>query len=150
MFKASFEAGWITKRTFRILPVLPSQDMISLPQSVLKEMITKTAFAVSHDESRYALTAFFSITQQEFSMVATDGHRLAVIKKPHQLIGRKVTCVVIIPIKAMNEVKKLCDADEQISVNLGESQIAFRKEGTMLVSRLIDAQFPGLSSKVIP
>ena len=49
----------------------------------------------------------------------------------------------------MNEVKKLCDADEQISINLGESQIAFRKENTMLVSRLIDAQFPDYR-QVIP
>ncbi|MDY0092561.1 MAG: DNA polymerase III subunit beta [Candidatus Vecturithrix sp.] len=149
--KASFKLAGLPKTDFPDLPVLPSQDMISLPQSVLKEMITKTAFAVSHDESRYALTGIlFSITQQEFSMVATDGHRLAVIKKPHQLDWTESDMrEVIIPIKAMNEVKKLCDADDQISVNLGESQIAFRKEGTMLVSRLIDAQFPDYR-QVIP
>ncbi|GAK55372.1 DNA polymerase III, beta subunit [Candidatus Vecturithrix granuli] len=149
--KASFKLAGLPKTDFPDLPVLPSQDMISLQQSVLREMITKTAFAVSHDESRYALTGIlFSITPQEFSMVATDGHRLAVIKKPHNIEwAENETREVIIPVKAMNEVKKLCDADEQMSVNLGESQIAFRKNGTMLVSRLIDAQFPDYR-QVIP
>lgn len=149
--KASFKLAGLPKTDFPDLPELPSQDMIVLQQSILKEMITKTGFAVSHDESRYALTGIlFSITQQEFSMVATDGHRLAVIKKPHNIDWKEdETREVIIPLKAMNEVKKLCDTDDQISVNLGESQIAFRKNGTILVSRLIDAQFPDYR-QVIP
>ena len=149
--KASFKLAGLPKTDFPDLPDLPSQDMIVLQQPMLKEMITKTAFAVSHDESRYALTGIlFSITQAQFSMVATDGHRLAVIKKPHNIEWKEDEArEVIIPLKAMNEVKKLCDADDQISVNLGESQIAFRKDGTILVSRLIDAQFPDYR-QVIP
>jgi DNA polymerase-3 subunit beta len=149
--KSNFRLAGLPKADFPELPTLPSQDMIVLQQPMLKEMITKTAFAVSHDESLYALTGvLFSINQQELSMVATDGHRLAVIKKPHSIEWQEdETSEVIIPLKAINEVKKLCDTDDHISVNLGESQIAFRKDSTMLVSRLIDAQFPDYR-QVIP
>ena len=142
--KANFKLAGLPRTDFPELPALPSQDMIVFPQAIFKEMIGKTAFAVSHDESRYALTGvLFSISEQELSMVATDGHRLALIKKPHSIeLEGESAREVIIPLKAINEVKKMCDADDTISINLGESQIAFSKESTMLVSRLIDAQFP--------
>ncbi len=149
--KANFKLAGLPRTDFPELPAIPSQDMLVFQQLVLKDMIAKTAFAVSHDESRYALTGvLFSMSPQELSMVATDGHRLAVMKKPHniELEGEQVK-EVIIPLKAINEVKKLCDTDEPISINLGESQIAFRKDQTMLVSRLIDAQFPDYR-QVIP
>jgi len=148
--KANFKLAGLPIADFPDLPDLPSRDMFVFEQPVLKEMIARTAFAVSHDESRYALTGvLFSIDQQELSMVATDGHRLAVTKKSHNIDREDKVEEVIIPLKAINEVKKLCDSDEQISVNLGENQIAFRKNTTMLVSRLIDAQFPDYR-QVIP
>jgi DNA polymerase-3 subunit beta len=149
--KASFKLAGLPKTDFPDLPPLSSHDTIVLQQSVLREIIAKTSFAVSHDESRYALTGvLFSIGEQELSMVATDGHRLAVIKKPHTLErDASSPTEVIVPLKAMSEVRKLCDSDEQISINLGESQIAFRKDTTILVSRLIDAQFPDYR-QVIP
>ncbi|PID58834.1 DNA polymerase III subunit beta [candidate division KSB3 bacterium] len=148
---ANFKLAGLPRTDFPELPALPSQGTIIFPQAMLKDMIAKTAFAVSNDESRYALTGvLFSIDENEFSMVATDGHRLALIKKPHAVeLDEESSREVIIPLKAVNEVKKMCDGDDQISINLGESQIAFRKENTMLVSRLIDAQFPDYR-QVIP
>ncbi len=140
---ANFKLAGLPKTDFPELPELPAQDTLVLQQSVLREMIARTVFAVSHDESRYALTGvLFSIAQQEISMIATDGHRLAVTKSPHNLDRADETLEVIIPLKAITEVKKLCDTDDPISINLGENQIAFQKESTILVSRLIDAQFP--------
>jgi len=133
----------LPKTDFPELPIFSSQNALVFQQPVLREMINRTAFAVSHDESRYALTGvLFSVDQRELSMVATDGHRLAVIKKAHNVEFGDTPIEVIIPLKAIMEVKKLCDTDGLISVNLSESQIAFRKEDTLLVSRLIDAQFP--------
>lgn len=141
--KANFKLAGLPKADFPELPDLPSRDTLLFEQPVLREMISKTAFAVSHDESRYALTGvLFSVEKEEISMVATDGHRLAVIKKAHNIDREDNTEEVIIPLKAISEVKKLCDSEGQISVNLGENQIAFRKDTTLLVSRLIDAQFP--------
>ncbi len=148
--KANFKLAGLPKTDFPELPELPSRDTLLFEQAVLKEMITKTALAVSHDESRYALTGvLFSVDQQESSMIATDGHRLTVIKKPHNIDRGEDSEAVIIPLKAINEVKKLCDTEGQISINLGENQIAFRKDTTLLVSRLIDAQFPDYR-QVIP
>lgn len=149
--KANFKLAGLPKADFPELPTLPTQDIVMLPQATLREMIGKTSFAVSHDESRYALTGvLFSIGNQELSMVATDGHRLALIKRPYQLeLAGEEAKDVIIPLKAVTEVKKLCEADGTMSINLGDNQIAFRKEGTMLVSRLIEAQFPDYK-QVIP
>jgi DNA polymerase-3 subunit beta len=147
---AHFELAGLPKSDFPELPSLPSQDMIVFPQAVLREMIAKTAFAVSHDESRYALTGLLlSIKPQEISMVATDGHRLAFISKPHNIELGSTLVDVIIPLKAITEVKKLCESGGSISINLSDTQIAFRTEWTMLVSRLIDAQFPDYK-QVIP
>jgi len=142
--KSNFKLAGLPKADFPELPTLPAQDTMTLAQVSLKEMIAKTAFAVSHDESRYALTGvLFSISQNDLSMVATDGHRLAVITRPHTMQRETDQRLeVIIPVRAMNEAKKLCDSDEQIIINVSETQIAFRKETTMLVSRLVDAQFP--------
>lgn len=148
--KANFKLAGLPKTDFPELPVFSSQNTLTFQQAVLKDMITKTSFAVSHDESRYALTGvLFSVDAQQLSMVATDGHRLAVIKKAHNLEFGDAPIEVIIPLKAMTEVKKLCDVEGMIAVNLSESQIAFRKDGTLLVSRLIDAQFPDYR-QVIP
>ncbi len=147
---ANFRLGGLPKTDFPELPLFTSQDVIGFPQPLLKEMISRAAFAVSHDESRYALTGLlFSVTSDEVSMVATDGHRLAVVKKPHNLEFGDTPVEVIIPLKAITEVKKLCDGEDFISVNLSDSQIAFRKDDTVLVSRLIDAQFPDYR-QVIP
>jgi DNA polymerase-3 subunit beta len=148
--KSNFRLAGLPKTDFPELPLFSSQDVIVFQQPVLKEMISKTAFAVSHDESRYALTGvLFSVNQEELSMVATDGHRLAVIKRAHNMEFGATPVEVVIPLKAITEVKKLCETDDMISVNLSESQIAFRREDTVLVSRLIDAQFPDYH-QVIP
>jgi DNA polymerase-3 subunit beta len=141
--KSNFRLAGLPKTDFPELPQLSPQGMIVFQQPVLREMIAKTSFAVSHDESRYALTGvLFAINQRESSMVATDGHRLAVMKKTHEVELSDTPIEVIIPLKAIVEVKKLCDLDDTISVSLSESQIAFRRDDTLLVSRLIDAQFP--------
>lgn len=148
--KSNFRIAGLPKADFPELPNLPSQDMLIFQQALLKDLIGKTAFAVSHDESRYALTGvLFSISSHEVSMVATDGHRLAVIKRPHNFEFGDTTREAIIPLKAIAEVKKLCDAGGQISINFSESQVAFRRTETLLVSRLIDAQFPDYR-QVIP
>jgi DNA polymerase-3 subunit beta len=140
---ANFRLAGLPKTDFPELPMFSSQDVIGFPQPLLKDMISKTAFAVSHDESRYALTGLlFTVSKDEVSMVATDGHRLAVSKKPHNLDFGDTPVEVIVPLKAITEVKKLCEADEFISINLSDSQIAFRKDDTLIVSRLIDAQSP--------
>ncbi len=145
-----FKLAGLPKTDFPELPLFSSQDVIVFQQPVLREMITKTSFAVSHDESRYALTGvLFSVNQQELSMVATDGHRLAVIKRAHDMEFGDTPVEVIIPLKAITEVKKLCETDESIAINLSESQISFRRDDTVLVSRLIDAQFPDYR-QVIP
>jgi DNA polymerase III subunit beta len=141
--KANFRLAGLPKTDFPELPVFSSQDVLVFPQPLIREMLTKTAFAVSHDESRYALTGILmSVNQQQLSMVATDGHRLAVMQQPHNLDFGSSTIEVIVPLKALTEVKKMCDSNDPLAVNISESQIAFRTGETVLVSRLIDAQFP--------
>lgn len=147
---ARFRLAGLPKTDFPELPTFASQDVIVLPQALVYDMIGKSAFAVSHDESRYALTGILmAVNQTELSMVATDGHRLALIQKPHHIDFGETPINVIVPLKAITEVKKLCAEDATVSINLSESQIAFRTSDTILVSRVIDAPFPDYH-QVIP
>jgi len=130
-------------------PELPSFSITSafqLDSDLLKRAITTTNFAISRDESRYALTgAHVLMTDTGIQLTATDGHRLSQFQSTGVMSGEGV----IVPLKAMTEVKKLCDAAPVIMVAIEEQQILFQGGDTILSSRLINGQFPDYS-QVIP
>ncbi len=125
----------------------------SLPAATLKQMIDKTKFAISTEETRYYLNGiFFHVTEEAkpaLRAVATDGHRLArvAIDRPDGAVGMPD---VIIPRKAVTELRKLLDeADGDVRVQLSASRIRFTLADAVLSSRLIDGTFPDYS-RVIP
>ena len=111
--------------------------------AVLRKLIANTSFAVSHDGSRYSLTGMLLSWQGGVLYgVATDGHRLAVSETPCADAGGDRD--VILPLKAIVEAKKFCEADPDGTIDLliSENQAALRRAGDVLATRLIDAQFP--------
>jgi len=127
-----------------------SSESFELEQSLLKNMIGKTSFAISHDPNRNALTGSLFLADDEgLSMVSTDGHRLAVITKQDFLEGDIKKFEAIIPFKTIMEVKKLCSEEGAVSIGFSNNQIIFSKENTTLISRLIEARFPDYK-QVIP
>jgi len=135
---------------FPPLPEVKGDVTFRLPQSVLRELIRETIFAVSPDDTRPALTGIYTVLASErLTMVATDTHRLAV--RAAAVPEATGETAVIVPSRAMNELMRLLDAgsEELVTVQVDQNQISFRTESASLVSRLIEATFPKYE-RVIP
>lgn len=136
-------------------PKLPKSDAghpVKLSGPTLLEMIRKTQFAISNDETRYILNGVFFEPREKglVRMVATDGHRLALVER--ELAGDfKLKSGVIIPRKGLFELKRLLDEapDAECELGFAENSAIFKKPGLSMVMRLIDGQFPEYQ-RVIP
>ncbi|MDH7570006.1 MAG: DNA polymerase III subunit beta [Armatimonadota bacterium] len=140
---------------FPALPGVQGGRAVELEQRVLKRVINETLFAVSVDETRALLTGALTILANGvIKMVTTDTHRLAVSVMPVE--GLRIEDSdgdegVIIPARALRELARVLSDEpgNMVQVELTRNQAAFRMEGLVLVSRLIDGQFPNFE-RVIP
>lgn len=113
----------------------------------LQQLISHTAFAVSTEESRPILNGvLWEIRDQETRMVATNGHRLAKMEIPYSGAG---SGDFIIPPKALEQVRRLFPADEELEIARGENHLAFRSPFTSIFTRLIEGPYPNYD-QVIP
>lgn len=120
---------------------------VEVAGSKLRTMLARTSFAMSHDESRRFLNGVFvRIQGAELQMVATDGHRLALAR---QEIGRGGEASGIVPRKAVQEMNRVLGGSDAVAISLREHQFLFRMEGFLLVSKLIEGQFPNYE-QVLP
>lgn len=144
-----FKIMGLAKEEFPKLPVFPDKEVIKLEQGVLKQMLALTHFAVSFDESRYILNGIlFKIFQNKLILVATDGKRLALIeKKLSQNTEKDIS--VIIPLKTIQELNRNLEEGKKLSVILGNNQVLFDLGGVVIISRLIEGEFPDYQ-QVIP
>ncbi len=113
---------------------------IELTQKELKEIVERTAFACSVDDSRPILKGcLFEINDNELTTVALDGFRMAVVKKGVLASGN---AKVVIPSRALSEIVRLLDKDDQpIKVNVSKNSLFVEIENTCLISRLIEGEF---------
>jgi DNA polymerase-3 subunit beta len=148
--RAEFRLKGMPKEEFPQLPNMEGGEVITIPKAVLKDMISKTIFAISSDQTRYSLAGVFFQIKDDLCMVATDGHRLAITRRPRADIESDLNKEVIIPKKALSEIlRMLKDDEEAIKVRFLNSQIVFQFRYSTLVSRLIEEQFPNYVA-VIP
>ena len=169
--KSDSETNWINitckKSTFKVAclppdeyPAFPAykeeQDLV-IQIDLLKEMLRKTNFAISTDETRYTLSGvLFESEGKNISMVGTDGHRLAFIKKENGF-DKKEKVEIIIPKKAQAELLKILETGDSgqnnekktISISIEKNHAAFKVDKMILVTRLIDGRFPNYC-QVIP
>ena len=137
-------------------PVIAEADLptqFTLPAQTLRDMIDKTRFAISTEETRYYLNGIFlhvpAAAPGMLRAAATDGHRLALIELPKPG-GAEGMPDVIIPRKCVAEVRKLLDeADGDVELSLSNAKIRFHIGNALLTSKLIDGTFPDYS-RVIP
>jgi DNA polymerase-3 subunit beta len=123
---------------------------------VIRELIEKTVFAASSEESRYHLNGVFIIQSKNgergvVRMVATDGHRLSLIDRESESI-RGIEKGVIIPKKGVLEIKKILgdgDGEEMMEMYFDQTHGFFRRGKSLMVIRLIDGEFPEYE-QVIP
>ncbi|MFQ5828205.1 MAG: DNA polymerase III subunit beta [Candidatus Methylomirabilia bacterium] len=115
---------------------------------LLREMVEQTSFAISLDESRYALNGLlFSFSPKEIRLVATDGHRLAVASRAVPGNGEERSGIV--PRKAVHELARVLGAGEEVRIALTENQFVLTMPNFLLTARLIEGQFPNYE-QVIP
>ena len=94
---------------------------ITVDGKLLRDMLAQTTFAISHDESRYALNGvLFALHDREIRLVATDGHRLALAVRPLVTGGASVSGIV--PRKAVQEIARIVGSGEDVEVAIGDNQ----------------------------
>jgi DNA polymerase-3 subunit beta len=144
------------------MPTLPREDFPSLPEagggvkatikgSALREMVAKTQFAITGEDTRFYLNgAQFLLKPDQMSLVATDGHRLAVVHVNRDAKGKGEENKAILPRKTLAELGRLLqESDADIDYERGENHLFFQVGRRLLISRMIDGQFPAYD-RVIP
>lgn len=129
------------------MPELAPSRMGTFQAAVLSTMIDRTMYAASTDETRYNLNGvYFEVTEGEgkVRMVATDGHRLALVDRVVGEGAGGMASGVILPRKALAELKRLVDEDDADEIQIGfEGNSALARKGEVtLVMRLIEGEFP--------
>ena len=153
-FKSKFTFSCLSKDDFPVLTTENYKISFLLKSSILKEMIDKTYFAISNEETRYYLNGIFFHTiklNNKFFLrsIATDGHRLAQCETISPAAANNIFSTII-PKKLIFELRKLIDeVENEIKIDLSERKIKFSFGETILISKLIDGKFPDYE-KVIP
>src|SRR5204863_3219822 len=145
----------LPREDFPTLPDGTGSYSATLPRDVMKHMVAKTQFAITGEDTRYFLNgALFIQRPDSMSLVSTDGHRLALITVPRDKTQSKAKSGdeerVILPRKTLLELGRLLsEGDGDIQYERGENHLFFEVGDRMLISRMIDGQFPAFE-RVIP
>ncbi|MFZ1204043.1 MAG: DNA polymerase III subunit beta, partial [Candidatus Acidiferrales bacterium] len=143
--RKSYKLIGMSKENFPALPNFP-HALVRIPAELLASLIAKTTFAISLEESRYTLNgALLVLKPASVTMVATDGHRLAMVEIDHKLEGLSTETRVLVPKKAMNEVQRLAaESGDNAFVEFGqdESHLFFQFGPRLLTCRKLTGQFP--------
>ena len=144
----NFKLNSIASDKFPELQKISTENFFKIGQKDLIEMITQTYFAVSDDEMRYFMNGVY-LEKEEKSLifVSTDGRRLSMIKKNFNFDFN--FSPVIIPVKILFLLKKLCSGEGEISMAVSEKHVYFEFDNQKLSSNLIEGQFPNYK-RVIP
>jgi len=142
----------MSKDNFPALPNFP-HALAKIPAKLLAAVIAKTTFAISLEESRYTLNgALLMLKPASITMVATDGHRLAMVESDHKFEGLTSETRVLVPKKAMSEVQRLAaeSSDDGVAeFAQDESHLFFQFGGRLLTCRKLTGQFPNYEA-VLP
>lgn len=152
--KAFFNIVGLSSDEFPHFPLADMADFLNLRSQLCKEMIEKTFFAISADESKYNLNGIYFRYFEESNqlrMVATDGHRLSMIDKiVNDVKGDEFSRGVIFPRKGIYEFKKLSEEGEgEIKIGFMDNNAVISKNDTVVIMRMVDGEFPDYQ-RVIP
>jgi DNA polymerase-3 subunit beta len=150
--RKNYKLVGMSKDNFPALPAFP-HALVKIPAKLLADAIAKTTFAISLEESRYTLNgALLVLKPGSLTMVATDGHRLAMVETDHKFEGFSTETRVLVPKKAMTEVSRLAAEsgdDAMLEFAQDESHLFFQFGGRLLTSRKLTGQFPNYEA-VLP
>lgn len=136
-----YKLATMNPEEFPELPKIEVENSIEVDQSVLKNMIRKTIFAVSSEESRPIFTGcLFEIENNKLSLVSVDGFRLAL--RTIYLNKQSNDFKAVIPGKTLNEVNKIIsDSFEPVKIGVAKNQALFEMDNCKVVTRILDGEF---------
>ena len=150
-FSIQLESG---TAKFRLLG-LPAEDYPTMPKvsvkeaheielSDLKMMVEKVIFAITHEETRFQLNgALLKVLGDKMEMVATDGHRMALVNVPHANGAAGADLTMLIPRKALHELLRLeAGGEEKLRFGTSENHMFFEVGSRRLMAIMIDVNFP--------
>jgi DNA polymerase III subunit beta len=144
-----FKILGLPEEEFPPLPKFENAKNVTIPQKALRDGLRKTSYAISTDETRYVLNGLlFSFKENKLTLVATDGRRLAMVDIELEF-PKSHEADIIVPTKAVTELGRLLTEDGEVKVSVGSGQIAFDLNNTLLVSKLIEGNYPNYK-QVIP
>lgn len=151
--KSRFNIVGIGAEEYPVFPTFSTNEFLDVSSDILKEMIEKTIYSVSTDETRYHLNGVYFENQgnesNTYRMVSTDGHRLSLVDRIPTSGNKTVTASgVIIPRKGLNEIRKLLDQSNELSFAIEGSQLIVRNDNTVLMVRLIEGKYPNYSQLI--
>lgn len=144
-----FKVLGLSSEEFPALPQFDDAKEFKIDQSILKDCLRKTSYAISTDETRYVLNGIlFSFKNSNLTMVATDGRRLAMVEQELEFPQSHETDIIV-PTKAVNELARLLRDQGEAIIRVSNSQVGFDLGDALLVSKLIDGNYPNYR-QVIP
>lgn len=146
---AKFRLLGLPAEDYPTLPSVNVADAYTLPLNELKTMVAKVKFAITHEETRFQLNgALLKVQPSKMEMVATDGHRMALINFPQGSAGgggkkKGTDLTILIPRKALDEILRLeTGEDGNVAFGVSENQLFFEAGDRRLMARMIDVNFP--------
>lgn len=147
--KARLEEPCMDPEDFPVLPQTQDETAFEMPSGVLGEMIRNTIYAISRDETRPQLQGvLWQIDAKSFTMVATDGHRLARVRRNHSAAIAEPK-KLIASSAGLQQVTRLSEDEENVKIFVGERQLSFQLGSTTIHTRLVEGLFPNYE-QVIP
>lgn len=145
-----YNLSTLPSEDFPVFETEDTQSQINISSHNLKNLITKTSFAMGNQDWRHYLNGLYMmIDDKVITTVATDAHRLAMATSSLNEASSESTSGIV-PRKSINEIGKLVgDESENVVIQLGQTSIAANVSGTTFVSKLIEGKFPDYE-QVIP
>jgi DNA polymerase-3 subunit beta len=147
--RSRFKLLGLPRDEFPTFPSVRFDESWRIKSGDLQKLISHTSFAVSTEESRPIFNGvLWELRPDRMSMVATNGHRLAKMSVP-VTSETAPSNDLIVPPKALEQVRRLFPAEEELEIGRGENHIGFRSPFTAVYTRLIEGPYPNYE-QVIP
>lgn len=148
--RSKFKLLGLPRDEFPTFPVVRFTDSWRVKSGELQKLIAHTSFAVSTEESRPILNGvLWELREDRMRMVSTNGHRLAKMELPLEAATAAPPGDLIVPPKALDQIRRLFPAEEELEIARGENHIGFRSPFTSVFTRLIEGPYPNYE-QVIP
>lgn len=148
--RSRFTLASLPANDFPSIDEVEATERVEVPESALKELIERTAFAMAQQDVRYYLNGLlFDLGDQRLRCVATDGHRLALCEAELDG-GSQAKRQIIVPRKGVTELQRLLEGgDRVLELEMGRNHIRVKRDDVTFTSKLIDGRFPDYAA-VIP